>query len=112
MEIIWNKNSQLKLITFKTLPADGLLGDVQKNGKGPGTTNAIASNDYLSIFRHGAEITIEGGYLDILAYIEALEKLPSRLLWGEAILSADEFGTSRLTFTVYTLSLDKTWLSI
>jgi MSHA biogenesis protein MshJ len=112
LESILHKNGQLKLVTLKTLPVGGLLGDAPKNGKGSGTASANTSNDYLSIFRHGAEITVEGGYLDILAYIEALEKLPQRLLWGGAILSADESGTSRLTFTVYTLSLDKTWLSI
>ena len=112
LESILHKNSQLKLITLKTLPAGGSLSDVQKNEKGSGEANAITSNGNLSLFRHGAEITIEGGYLDMLAYIEALEQLPSRLLWGGAVLAADASGTSRLTFTVYTLSLDKTWLSI
>jgi MSHA biogenesis protein MshJ len=108
LESILHKNDQLKLIALKTVPNGGLSGDAQKNVKGPGA----GPNNNLAIFRHGAEITVEGGYLDILAYIEALEQLPSRLLWGGAALTADESGTSRLTFTVYTLSLDKIWLSI
>ena len=49
---------------------------------------------------------------DLVAYLVDLEQLPWRMYWGSVNLSAQTYPISRLTLTVYTLSLDKTWLSV
>jgi MSHA biogenesis protein MshJ len=120
------QNSQLKLIALKTLPVRALLDDdstVKNNGSDQATatpadqssSKADAQDD--PVFKHGVEITLEGRYLDLLAYVAELEQLPWHLLWSAAELKVDENTTSqwplsRLKLTVYTLSLDQTWLSI
>ena len=68
--------------------------------------------DQPVIYRHGVELTISGQYLDLLQYVEALESLPMHSLWRSALLQTKQFPESELTLRVYTLSLDKTWLSI
>ena len=99
------KNGNLKLIELKTLPVKGLLESSAEN------TEQAAKQD-VPVFRHGVEITIEGRYLDLLEYVTELEKMPWHVLWSKAGLNAEHYPDSQLTLTVYTLSLDKTWLSI
>jgi MSHA biogenesis protein MshJ len=64
------------------------------------------------IYRHGLELTVSGSYLELLAYARELEQLPSQLYWG--VLHVDAAGYPRVVMklTVYTLSLDPTWLSV
>jgi MSHA biogenesis protein MshJ len=57
-------------------------------------------------------ITVRGGYLDLLRYITALEKMPAQMFWGEVNLSVEKYPDAVFTLTVYTLSLDKTWLAV
>jgi len=61
------------------------------------------------LYRHGVEITLEGSYADMHAYLDALEHLPRRVYWGELKIDAQKWPASRMTVTVYTISLEKTW---
>lgn len=103
------KNEQLTLVSLKTLTPKGLFDDFQKEN--------TSNKQDLPIFKHSVEITIKGHYLDLLHYIEGVEGLPWHLLWDKAILQVENkpetaFPMSEITLTVYTLSLDKNWLSI
>jgi MSHA biogenesis protein MshJ len=121
------KNGKLKLIALKTLPTKGLLDNASKEtnattsiSDAPITTSIQtnqASKQDSPVFKHGVEITLEGRYLDLLEYVFELEQMPWHVLWSEAALNSDQPPTNawpanRLKLTVYTLSLDKTWLSI
>lgn len=64
------------------------------------------------LYRHGVEIVLQGSYLDMVAYMEALEAMPAQLFWGKAKLKADEYPAARLTLTLYTLSLDTKWMKL
>ena len=55
---------------------------------------------------------MRGSYLDLLRYARALESLPTQMYWGEASLSVERYPDAVLTLTMYTLSLDQTWLTI
>jgi MSHA biogenesis protein MshJ len=99
------KNGKLKLIELQTLPVKGLLENASED------KNKISKQE-LPVFKHGVEITIEGNYLDLLDYVAELEKMPWHVLWSKAALNAEHYPDSQLKLTVYTLSLDKTWLSI
>jgi MSHA biogenesis protein MshJ len=99
------KNGKLKLIALQTLPVKGLLESASED------KNQI-NEQALPVFKHGVEITIEGRYLDLLDYVAELEKMPWHVLWSKADLNAEHYPDNQLKLTVYTLSLDKTWLSI
>lgn len=71
-----------------------------------------ASNAANLIYRHGIEITVQGPYLGLLAYLAALDAMPVKLYWGKAELIVTAYPLSRLTFTVYTLSLDQIWIKL
>lgn len=123
------KNGKLKLVELKTLPTTGLLDGTSANAATPNATDANleqtntriqseVSKEYATpVFKHGVEITIEGRYLDLLAYVSELEKMPWHILWSKAGLNTEQptpnqWPINRLKLTVYTLSLDQAWLSI
>jgi len=45
-------------------------------------------------------------------YLADLEKMPQRMLWSSVKLTVEEYPRARMTFVVYTLSLDKAWLVV
>ena len=55
---------------------------------------------------------MSGSYLDLLAYMRDLEKLPTQLYWGSLELDASAYPSVWMKLTVYTLSLDPAWLSV
>ncbi|MDO9150384.1 MAG: MSHA biogenesis protein MshJ [Methylotenera sp.] len=107
------KNGKLKLIALNTLPTQYLLAQ-------PTTTNLPTTQLALNqegqqenpVFKHVVEITIEGRYLDLLDYVSTIEKMDWHVLWNNAELSTKTYPNNQLKLTVYTLSLDKAWLSI
>ncbi|WP_229425003.1 hypothetical protein [Massilia sp. Se16.2.3] len=64
------------------------------------------------LYRHGVEVTVRGNYLDMIGYMAALEAMPTQLFWGRAQLEAETWPDSRLTLTLYTLSLDAKWMKL
>jgi MSHA biogenesis protein MshJ len=108
LEQVLNKNGKLQLVSLKTLP----VSPVMPQGTNAAEPGAKADNEQKQIFKHGVQITVRGSYLDLLQYLAALEKVPVQLFWGDVSFSVDQYPDAVLTLTLYTLSLDKTWLAI
>jgi MSHA biogenesis protein MshJ len=64
------------------------------------------------IYRHGVEMTVEGNYLDMVAYMTMLEAMPTQLFWGQASLDARDYPKARLRLVLFTLSLDQRWMKL
>lgn len=77
-----------------------------------GPASAVVPKPGSLLYRHGVEITVRGNYMDMIDYMNALENLPTQLFWGGAQLEVEDYPTSRLTLTLYTLSLDPKWLKL
>ncbi len=101
-----NRNNRLQLVALQTLPVTPLIDQPDVSG------NAQAASQEKQVFKHGVQLTLRGNYLDLLQYLSALEKLPQQMYWAKAKMSVVEYPASELTLTLYTLSLDKTWLQI
>lgn len=108
-----SRNRRLQLVDLRTLPVASFAG----NGAGappqkPAAAKPAAPVAGGQIYRHGVEITVSGGYLDLLAYLKDLEKLPNQLYWGRLELSALAYPQVTLKLSVYTLSLNLAWLVV
>ncbi|MYM32426.1 hypothetical protein GTP58_29245 [Duganella sp. CY15W] len=132
LEHLLHGNGKLKLMSMKTLPVTGLneaiLPEPAKAASTPpaavtaaalvaaATPGAPAAPAAVKprelLYRHGVEIVLQGSYLDMVTYMEALESLPVQLFWGKARLDAQQYPNSRLTLTLYTLSLDQKWMKL
>ena len=101
----------LRLLALRSLPVTHLS---EPAARAPQATKGEGEkfDSPLGIFKHGVEISLQGEYLDLLAYLADIERLPQRLYWSTASLRTDDYPRSTLTVTVYTMSLDRTWLSV
>lgn len=89
----------LQLISLKTLPPETADKDAAGNAAG-------------HLYKHGVEIVLAGRFADIVAYLDDLEAAPQKLVWEKLELKSEEYPRSIVTLTLYTISLDKTWLVI
>ena len=120
LEEMLSRNRRLKLVDMRTLPAAPLEAGMDKAGAAkPGEAKPAADKPAAAkpagqgqIYRHGVELTVTGTYLDLLAYLKALEKLPSQMYWGRLELSAAAHPQVTLKLSVYTLSLDPAWMRV
>jgi MSHA biogenesis protein MshJ len=85
----------------------------------PPTTSTLANpptatppTDGVRLYRHGVELQLEGGYADLLAYLQSLEALPQRLLWGALTVQVDQHPRVRMTLRLYTLSPRANWVEL
>ena len=109
LEQVLSKNGQLQLVELKTLPASPLVEKHQAALQSPA---ADLPDGQKQVFKHGIQITVRGGYLELLRYLAALEQMPAQMFWGEISMSVDKYPDAVLTLTLYTLSLDKVWLTV
>jgi len=121
LEDILKRNGKLHLVSLKKLPVVDLNDPTgtsdssakEKTGKADWATeksNANVASEGL--YQHSVEIVVEGRYLDLMNYLSQLETMPWQLFWSKAELDADAYPKARLTLTLFTLSLEKTWLNI
>lgn len=112
LEQVLNRNGNLELVALNTLPVEPLIKKAAQAGAGEQPAGTDQAAGEKQVFKHGVTITVRGSYPDLVQYLAALEKLPTQMFWGEASLSVDQYPASKLTLTLYTLSLEKTWLAI
>lgn len=79
---------------------------------GAGAAASPASGQGPALYRHGVELTVEGSYSDLLAYLQALQSLPQQLLWGGMQLSVETHPRIALTLRLHTLGMDRNWLEL
>ena len=63
-------------------------------------------------YGHPVEIVVEGSYLDVLAYLHALENLEWRFYWRLLELESTTYPRNRVHIELSTLSLDKDWIGV
>ena len=98
LEEMLERDKRLRLVDLKTLPVADLA--------------AAQGQSARRVFRHGIELTVAGSYLDLYAYLAALEKIPTQLYWGRVEMSVASYPVATLKLTVYTLSFDQAWLVV
>lgn len=118
VDAILRANGRLQLVSMRTLPVETISGRAATAGAAGATPPATpapaveAGRAPDMLYRHGVEVTVRGNYLDMVNYMSALEAMPTRLFWGKAQLDVEEYPASRLTLTLYTLSLDRNWMKL
>jgi MSHA biogenesis protein MshJ len=63
-------------------------------------------------YLHTAEIVVQGSYLDILAYLRAVEALPWRFYWRRLELTTTRYPTNEVRLEVGTVSMESEWIGL
>ena len=109
LEDVLTRNSRVHLVKLKTLPVTAL---VDREAKGEPVRAATQGGADRLVYKHGIELTLEGGYLDLLDYLTRLEKLRWQMFWARTRIDASQYPRVQMTVTLYTLSLDEAWLVV
>lgn len=115
LEDLLRRDGKLHLKSLRTLPVASLSEPLdsavpQAGTAKPGAVEKAAPKE--GMYKHGVEIVVEGSYADIAHYLAELERMPWQVFWAGTRLDAGGYPDVRLTLTLFTLSLDKTWLNI
>jgi MSHA biogenesis protein MshJ len=111
LEELLRRQSGLKLVNATNLAAKPLVEEAADPTAAPA---AGVPEDPAAprLYRHTLVLTLEGSYLDCLAYLEAVERLPWHLFWGRLEFKADEYPRNDIVLELRTLSLDKEWIGV
>lgn len=86
------------LVSVKTLPVKSVQGLIA------GSASAAKPGPAAMLYKHGVELVLRGGYLDLLASLQTLEERYPKLLWSEAVLAAETYPQNTLRVTAFMLS--------
>lgn len=100
LDQVLDRTKPLRLIALRTLPAEPLASLV------PG--EVLPSQ----VFRHGVEIELDGTYLDLVAYLRALDQLQWRFYWQTLELDVTDHPRLRVKLTAYTLGEEEAWIGV
>jgi MSHA biogenesis protein MshJ len=103
---VLRKNERLELISINNLPARPFVNQDEKN------KDVQVEAQLVGIYMHSLEMQLHGSYLDILAYLQSLEKLPWKVFWDQVSLDVLEYPKIKVTIRVHTFSLKDGWLSV
>jgi MSHA biogenesis protein MshJ len=119
----------LRLVSLRNLPVTSLVPEMKKasgasegradGGSAPRADGEVTAPDVTAPgaqisgpYLHPVELVIEGRYLDIVAYLRALEGLPWRFYWRVLQLETKTYPLNRVRIELSTVSLDKEWIGV
>jgi MSHA biogenesis protein MshJ len=86
---------------------------IEANASADGTTEPVVTAAHESgPYVHPVELVVEGSYLDVLRYLQALEALPWRFYWKTLDLHSAGYPVNRVRIELTTLSMDKEWVGV
>lgn len=102
VEQVLTRNRRLTVVKVESLPAAPLIEN---------TAAADSTRAATGVYKHGMRLELTGAYLDLLAYLTALEGMQWKVFWGQASLQSDK-PPARLTLLLYTLSTHEGWIGL
>ncbi|MFV1982263.1 MAG: hypothetical protein ACC657_01890 [Thiohalomonadales bacterium] len=116
---IFKSNKSLTLLSLEKLRTKSIF-DVSDKTKSE-IVSEIKVTDNISnngngvsavVYRHPVKIVFTGSYLNALAYLETIEKMPWDLYWDAVELDVEKYPKAKIEITVFTLSLKKGWVGV
>jgi MSHA biogenesis protein MshJ len=99
---------QLRVVGMASEPPLPVDEGADQSGKVP--VNAEARRSML--YEHGLELTVEGRYLDLIAYLQQLEHTPYKIYWRDLELKVNSQGVPVTKVRFFTLSRGPAWLTL
>jgi MSHA biogenesis protein MshJ len=116
LQELLNSHGRVRVRAMQSLPREDLLAGtvpVPAPAAAPlPAPEAPRMAQAPSLYRHGVELTLEGSFSDLLAYLQALDALPQRLLWGGMQFKVEQHPGAVLTLKLWTLSLERHFIEI
>ena len=100
----------LTLVALRNTGVEPVIEEVHGRDGSDGEEGAPAN--VPRVYRHRVELVVEGGYFDLLDYVERLEGLRWQFQWDGLQLETVEYPRARATISLSTLSLAEDWIGV
>jgi MSHA biogenesis protein MshJ len=105
LQDILDKDEHLQIVRIDNLPETQLFVNTEKI-----STEDKTLNKY-QVYRHGLQIELVASYFNAKQFLHRLEQLPWKILWDEMSYEVTDYPNAKVIITIYTLSLNKKWIS-
>ena len=112
LQSLLTRHRGLTLVSLTTLPPRPLIALPAAGKDEMKPVDDSPARPGGNLYTHGIEIKLVGGYQDLLSYVAELDASPQKLMRGGMRLAVKQHPVSELTLTIYTLSLESTWLVV
>lgn len=77
-------------------------------------TPAVAAKAPVTLYRHGLKISLQGGYFDLLLYLQAIQASGWKLHWDslDYQVGSDGPAQAKINLVLYTLSREAGWIGV
>jgi len=110
LEALVPRDSSLRIVGLRSLPATPLADKPAVKPDQP--AGAPQVSDAAGVYKQGIELTAEGSYADLSAYVARLERMPVKMYWSRAAMDASAYPRVRLVLTLFTISFERSWLTL
>lgn len=109
LEDLIERQSDLELVRAANLEVRPLIepGEAALEAQ-----DEASADDTPTLYRHGFVLELEGSYLDCLAYLNEVERLPWQIYWHSIQIDAQNPPRNRIVIELYTLSLEEDWIGV
>lgn len=116
IEQVLERESGVKLLKFSSLPVQQLqltsatAADIDTDTPAAEKSAQGEALDVAPVYMHGFEVTLEGDYNGVYAYLLQLESLPQAFFWEHMSYQVAEHPSALVTLRIYTLSISEAWI--
>lgn len=114
IEQVLERESGVKLLKFSSLPVQQLqltsATDIDTDTPAAEESAQGEALDVAPVYMHGFEVTLEGDYNGVYAYLLQLESLPQAFFWEQMSYQVAEHPSALVTLRIYTLSISEAWI--
>ncbi|MBU1284017.1 MAG: type II secretion system protein M [Gammaproteobacteria bacterium] len=113
LQELLRKQPQLRVLGMSSFSEPVQLAPVEP-AAAPAASNDAPSPAAVTLYRHGLELQLEGGYFDLLNYLQAVQASGWQLNWDNLDYQVGEAGPSKasIRLKLYTLSRHAGWVGV
>ena len=108
LSAILGKFPELRVVGLVSEPPVPVDESTDRGSRAPANLEARRT----MLYEHGLELTVEGHYLDLIAYLQQLERTPYKIYWRELDLKVNPRGVPVTRVRLFTLSKGPAWLTL
>ncbi|MDB5814751.1 MAG: biosis protein MshJ [Rhodocyclales bacterium] len=122
LQDLLRRDKRLELVSMQTLSVAPILDTSKEEASAPAVqpttlapvvvAQSAPATVETTMFRHGVQIVLRGNFLNVLDYLHEVEKLPWQMYWGSFTMDVADGALPTYSLSIYTLSLDKSWLKL
>lgn len=112
LQELLRKQPQLRVVGMASFSEPVELASVEPQT--PPASDQVAPAPAVTLYRHGLQLQLEGGYFDLLSYLQAVQASGWQLNWDSLDYQVGEAGPSKATIRLklYTLSRHAGWVGV